>query len=141
MRVTWASLCLTSLLASCIAYGAKYARPFGDDPEDREEKVLSHHEIRIKDSKTDRRIGYIKKCLAQKPGSPKGEGHQFWRIINDQLQIIGRVEYDGRFFRYREDGEYEYIGTWELNPGLKNFFNLDHRTNLYFAGVNPYRDD
>jgi hypothetical protein len=134
---------MVALLSSCIAYGAKYARPFGDDPEDREEKVLSHHEIRIKekDGKTDRRIGYIKKCLAQKPGSPKNEGHLFWRIIDDSLNVIGRVEYDGRFFRYTSDCEYEYIGTWELNPGLKNFFNLSHHTNLYFSGVNPYRDD
>ncbi len=138
MRWTMAALAL-AMLTSCIAYAAKYERPEGN----RTEKILSHHEIRVKhrDGKTDKRIGYIKKFINQEIGNPKDEGHLFWRIYSDDLQIIGRIENDGKFFRYLSESEYEYIGTWEMNQGLKNFYNLPINENVYFAPVNVYRDN
>lgn len=127
------------MLASCVAYEAKYERPEGN----RTERVLQHHEIRVKEreAKTDKRIGYLKKYIDQEIGNPKDEGHIFWRIFDDQLILLGRIEYDGKFFRYTPGCEYEYLGTWELNQGLKNFFGLHATTNLYYAAVNPYRDN
>jgi hypothetical protein len=139
MRWILGTLCLP-LLASCdVAYAYKYYREEGD----RTERVLQHHEIRVKerDGKTDKRIGYIKKFINQEIGNPKDEGYTFWRIYNDRREIIGMIEVSGRFYRYTADCEYEYIGTWEMNQGLKNFFGFEAHTNIYFAPVNVYRDN
>ena len=133
------ALLALALLEGCIAYAAKYERP----KPHRDERSESKNEIWVRpvDGKAQKRLGYLERFKVRDLSNPYDVGLTHYRIYDDSDNPVGRIDNTGSFYKYTLEGEYVFIGSWvDMLNGLKHFFGYGVFTNLYVAGVNPFRD-